>query len=62
MFGEKIDRAVYNARFLLLRPHAFDGKEGLWVSDKNWSELYPEQGLVLDENLYKLDAPTASEL
>ena len=69
MFGEKIDRAVYNLLdFSSLETHAFDGKEeSVSLGERQkiglLRALSRKQGaLVLDEPLQNLDAPTAQRL
>jgi len=66
MFGEKIDRTVYNLLdFSSLETHAFDGKEeSVSLGERQkiglLRALSRKQGaLVLDEPLQNLDAPTA---
>ena len=69
MFGEKIDRAVYNLLdFSSLETHTFDGKEeSVSLGERQkiglLRALARKQGaLVLDEPLQNLDAPTAQRL
>ena len=69
MFGEKIDRTVYNLlNFSSLETHAFDGKEeSVSLGERQkiglLRALSRKQGaLVLDEPLQNLDAPTAQRL
>ena len=69
MFGEKIDRTVYNLLdFSSLETHAFDGKEeSVSLGERQkiglLRALSRKQGaLVLDEPLQNLDAPTAQRL
>ena len=69
MFGEKIDRAVYNLLdFSSLETHTFDGKEeSVSLGERQkiglLRALSRKQGaLVLDEPLQNLDAPTAQRL
>ena len=69
MFGEKIDRAVYNLLdFSSLETHAFDGKEeSVSLGERQkiglLRALSRKQGaLVLDEPLQNLDVPTAQRL
>ena len=69
MFGEKIDRAVYNLLdFSSLETHAFDGKEeSVSLGERQkiglLRALSRKQGaLVLDEPLQNLDAPTSQRL
>ena len=69
MFGEKINRTVYNLLdFSSLETHAFDGKEeSVSLGERQkiglLRALSRKQGaLVLDEPLQNLDAPTAQRL
>ena len=69
MFGEKIDRTVYNLLdFSSLETHAFDGKEeSVSLGERQkiglLRALSRKQGvLVLDEPLQNLDAPTSQRL
>ena len=69
MFGEKIDRTVYNLLdFSSLETHAFDGKEeSVSLGERQkiglLRALSRKQGaLVLDEPLQNLDAPTVQRL
>ena len=69
MFGEKIDRTIYNLLdFSSLETHAFDGKEeSVSLGERQkiglLRALSRKQGaLVLDEPLQNLDAPTAQKL
>ena len=69
MFGEKIDRTVYNLLdFSSLETHTFDGKaESVSLGERQkiglLRALSRKQGaLVLDEPLQNLDAPTAQRL
>ena len=69
MFGEKIDRTIYNLLdFSSLETHAFDGKEeSVSLGERQkiglLRALSRKQGaLVLDEPLQNLDAPTAQRL
>ena len=69
MFGEKIDRTVYNLlNFSSLETHAFDGKEeSVSLGERQkiglLRALSRKQGaLVLDEPLQNLDVPTAQRL
>ena len=69
MFGEKIDRTIYNLLdFSSLETHTFDGKEeSVSLGERQkiglLRALSRKQGaLVLDEPLQNLDAPTAQRL